>query len=78
MFGLPTTFKMPGTYHYAVLAFKLVQAGRVGLTSVGDAEVVVITPVGDKDIGDEFQDSGLLDSSLSNEKDDLSRCSSNS
>ncbi len=66
---LPTTFKTPDTYHYVVLALKLVQARRVGLTPVEDAEVVVITPVGVKDIGDEFQDRGLPDSSLSNEKD---------
>ena len=55
MLGLSTTSDMPGTYYYAILAFKLVQAGRVGLTPVEDTEVVVITPVGDKDIGEEFQ-----------------------
>ena len=59
------------TYHYAVLACKLVQARQIGLTLVGvieDAEVVVITLVCNKDISDEFQDRGLPDSSLSNEK----------
>src|SRR6266853_1176455 len=67
MLPLSTTFKTPDTYHYAVLAFKLVQAGRVGLTLVEDAEVVMLTPVGVKDIGQEFQDRGLPNSSLSNE-----------
>jgi hypothetical protein len=31
---LPTTFKKPDTYHYAVLARKFVKAGRVGLALV--------------------------------------------
>ena len=44
----------------------------VGLTLVlvvEGAKVVVITPVGDKHIGNEFQDRGLPGTSLSNEKD---------
>ena len=44
----------------------------VGLTLVlvvEGAKVVVITPVGDKDIGNEFQDRGLPSTSLSKEKD---------
>ena len=79
MSQLSTTFKTPDTYHYAVLAFKLVQAGRVSLALVARAtslvcvvksiEVVVIDVFAVKDIGDEFQDRGLPHSSLSNEKD---------
>ena len=74
-----TTFRTPDTYHYAVLAFKLVQAGRVGLAqvvrttslvcAVKGTEVVVIDVFAVKDTGDEFQDRGLPDSGLSNEKD---------
>ena len=54
------------TYHYAVLAPKLVKSGRVGLAlvvmatllvgMVENIEVVVINIVASKDIGDEFQD----------------------
>ena len=80
MLCLPITFKSHDTYHYAVLACKLVQAARVGPTLVvvpKDAKVVVTTLVGDKDIGDEFQDRGLPHSSLSDEKDG-GCCSANS
>ena len=55
---------MPDTYHYIVLAFKLVQAGRVGLALVARAtshvcvvksiKGVVINVFAVKDIGDEF------------------------
>ena len=85
MLRLSTTLKNTDTYHYTVLARKLIEAGRVsptpvvvseagrvGLTLVlvvEDVEVVVIAPVGDKDIGNEFQDRGLPGTSLSNEKD---------
>ena len=64
MLHLYTTFKMPDTYHYIVLAFKLVQAGRVGLALVARAtshvcvvksiKGVVINVFAVKDIGDEF------------------------
>ena len=56
----------PYTYHYAILAPKLVKSGRVGLALVvrttqlvgmiENVEVVVINVVSSKDIGDEFQD----------------------
>ena len=64
MLRLPTTFKSPDTYHYAVLARKLVKSGRVGLAlvvrttllvgMVENVEVVAIDVVASKDIGDEF------------------------
>ena len=54
------------TYHYAVLARKLVKSGHVGLARVvrttllvcmvEDVEVVVINVVAGKHISDEFQD----------------------
>ena len=69
----------PYTYHYAIFAFKLVRAGRVGLALVARTtslvcvvkgiEVVVIDAFAVKDIGDEFRDRRLPDSRLSNEKD---------
>ena len=74
-----STFKGACTYHYAVPARKFIQAGRVGLTlavrttlfiaAVEDIEVVVIDVIADKGIGDEFQDRGLSNTCLSNEKD---------
>ena len=55
-----------GAYYYAVVAFKLVKAGRVGLTlvvrttllvsRVKDFIVVVTNVFANKDIGQEFQD----------------------
>jgi len=55
------------THHYAILARKLVKAGRVSLAlvvrttllvgMVEDIEVVVVNVIAGKDIGDEFQDS---------------------
>ena len=61
-----TTLRNVGTYHYAVVARKLVKAGRVGLRAitqiillvgaVEDIEVVVLNPLSGKDIGDEFQE----------------------
>ena len=78
----PPQFKSTSTYHSAVLARKLIQAGRVGLTlvvrttlfigSVEDIEVVVINVVAREDIADEFHDRGLSNTSLSNKKDGVS------
>ena len=61
-----TMFKNCRTHHYAILARKLVKAGRVSLALVGrttslvsmveDVEVVVVNVISGKDIGDEFQD----------------------
>jgi hypothetical protein len=75
MLGLSTTFKKPDTYHSAVLARKFVKAGRVGLALVirttslvgmiENIEVVAISVVASKDIGDTSQDQGLSDTSLS-------------
>jgi hypothetical protein len=66
MLRLPTTFKMPNTYHCAVLARKFVKPGGVGLAlvvrttllvgMVENVEVVVIIVVASKDIGNEFED----------------------
>ena len=52
------------TYHFAVLALKLVKSDRIGLAlvirttllvgMVENVEVVVINVVASKDIGDEF------------------------
>ena len=63
----------------AVLARKFIQTGRVGLTwlieppcsigTVEDIEVAVINDIAGKDIGDEFQERGFSNTSLSNEKD---------
>jgi len=71
------------TDHYAILARKLVKAGRVGLAlvvritslvgMVEDIEVIVINVVASKDIGDEFQDRGFSDTSLSNKKNSVWR-----
>ena len=71
----------PGTYHYAVLARKFVKVGRISpalinritllVSVVEGAGVVVIDVVAVKDIGNEFQDRGLPDTSLSNEKDSV-------
>jgi hypothetical protein len=67
------------TYHYAILARKLIQAGRGGLTLivrttlfigvVENIEVAVINIISDKDIGDVFQDQRLSDTSLANKRD---------
>jgi hypothetical protein len=74
-----TTFTNTGTYHGAVLAPKFIKACRVGPTLISritslvcmfkDVEVVVINVIAYKDIGDEFQDRGLSNASLSNKKD---------
>jgi len=66
-------------YHYAVFAPEFIHLGGVGLTLilrttllvgvVEDLEVVVIKVISDKSISDKFQDRGLSDTSLSNEKD---------
>jgi len=63
---LLTTFKITGTYHYAVLAREFVKPGRVGLALavsttllvgvVEGVEVVVIDAVAMKGIGDELQE----------------------
>jgi len=68
-----------GAYQYAAVARKFIKLRRVGLTlvtrttlligTIKDAEVVVINALADKDVGDEFQDCGLADTSFSNEKD---------
>ena len=65
-----------GTYRHVALTRKLVKVGLVGPTLVlkttvfvsvvEDVEVVVINIVSRKDIGNEFQEGGLSDTSLSN------------
>ena len=72
-----------GTYHHAIFALEFVKAGRVGLTLaagtllfiaiVEDLEVVAINSVANKDIGDEFQNCRLADTSLPNKEDGI-RC----
>jgi len=64
--------------HYSVTAREFVKADRAGLTLifrialfvsvVEEVEVVVLNVVADKDIGDEFQDGGLSDTSLTNKE----------
>ena len=71
------------THHYAILARKLVKAGRVSLAlvvrttslvrMVENVKVAVINVVASKDIGDEFQDRGFSDTGLSNKKDSVRR-----
>jgi len=71
------------THHYTILARKLVKAGRVSLAlvvgttalvgMVENIEVVVINVVAGKDIGDEFQDRGFSNTSLSNKKNGVRR-----
>jgi len=80
---LLTTFTNAGTYHHAVVASKLVKARRVGLALVirttllvgmiENVEAVMINAVAGKNIGDEFQDGGFSDTSLSNKKDGVGR-----
>ena len=65
MLRLPTTFKKPDTYHYAVLARKFVNPGTVGsalvlrttllVVVVEGVEVVMVDVIYMQDIGDEFQ-----------------------
>ena len=60
------TFTNTGTYHYAVVATKLVKARQLGLALVirttllvgmiEDVEVVMVNVVAGKNIGDELQD----------------------
>ena len=69
------------TYHHSIFAREFVKAGRVGLTlvagtillvaTVEDLEVVAINSVANKDIGDEFQNCGLADTSLPNKEDGI-------
>ena len=76
---IPATFKRARTYHYAVLARKFIQAGRISLTlvvrttlligAIEDIEVEMVNVISGKDIGDEFQERGLSNTSLSNKKD---------
>jgi len=70
------------TYHYTVLACKFVNAGKVGLTLLlgtillvfaVDDRAVATNIVADEDIGEEFQERGFADTSLSNQKDGV-RC----
>ena len=78
-----TQYAIVVTYYYAVPARKFVKAGRVGLTlttglvslvaAVEDFKVVVINIVGEENIGEEFQDRGFADTSLSNQKDGIIR-----
>ena len=76
---IPATFKSTRTYHYSVLARKFIQAERIGLTlvvrttlligAVEDIEVEMVNAISGKDIGDEFQERGPSNTSLSNKKD---------
>jgi len=76
-----TIFKIRRTHYYAILARKLVKAGQVSLTLVGrttslvgmveDVQVVVVSVISGKDIGDELQDRGFSDTSLSNNKNSV-------
>jgi hypothetical protein len=78
---MPTHSKHARTYHNAVFARKFIQTNRVGLTlvvrtplligAVENIEVVVVNVIAEKDIGDEFQDRGLSNTSLSNKKDGI-------
>ena len=73
------TLKNANTYHPAVLARKFVKAHRFGPALVGrsailvgmveDVEVVVINVFAVKDVGEEFQECRLSDTSLSKKKD---------
>ena len=73
------TLKNANTYHLAVLARKFVKADRLGPTLVGrsailvgmveDVVVVVINVFAVKDVGEEFQECRLSDTSLSKKKD---------
>jgi len=66
-------------YHYAVFAAGFIHSGGVGLTLilrttllvgvVEDLEVVVINVISEKSISDKFQDRGLSDTRLPDEKD---------
>ena len=77
-----THYAKVGTYHYTVVAFKFVKAGRFGLTplpgiillivAVEGLKAVVINIVADEDISEEFQERGFADTSLSNQKDGVS------
>jgi len=73
-----THVQKPSTYCYPVLALKLVKASRLGLALiirttlligvVEDVRITVIDAFAGKDIGNEFQDRGLSNASLSNKK----------
>jgi len=62
LYTILAPLKSASTYHYAVLARKCIQAGRVGLTlivrttlfigTIENIEVIVINIIADKDIGD--------------------------
>jgi len=72
-----------GTYHDAVFAREFVKVGRLGRTvfvgttsfvaKVEDFKVIAINIIADKDIGEEFQERGFADTSLSNQKDGVVR-----
>ena len=74
-----TTFTHVGTYHYAVIARKFVNARRSGLALVAgttflvggleDFKVVVINIVAVKDISDELQGRGFANTSLPKKQD---------
>jgi len=77
-----THYASVSTYHYTILACKFVKAGRVGLALllgtillvfVVDYRAVATNIVADEDIGEEFQERGFADTSLSNQKDGV-RC----
>jgi hypothetical protein len=77
---LLTTLKYARTYHYAVFASEFVKAGIAGLTVIGWTtlligviEDVVVNVVTSKDIGDEFHEWGLADTSFSNQNDCVER-----
>ena len=75
------TFITSGTYQYAVFARKLVKPDRVGLapfvgttvlvSMVENSEAVVVNVVASNDIGDEFHDCRLSDTSIPNKKDSV-------
>ena len=76
-------FTNPGTYHYAVLARNLVNAGGVGLALIGrttllvhmveNLKVITISVVSGENIGEQFQNRGLSNTCLSNNKDGVWR-----
>ena len=76
---IEATFKSTNTYYYTVVARKFIQVRRICLTlvvrttlfiaAIEDIEVVVISVISCKDIGDELQERRLPNTSPSNEKD---------
>jgi hypothetical protein len=72
-------FTNAGTYHYAVIARKVVNVGGFGLAlvtrttllvgGIENVKVVVINVVAAQYIGDELQGRGLADTSLPKKED---------